>query len=108
MSPLLAEASAIGGNGPVISTNSGAVTVNIKGNQRLIAFTGSSTVAAVLPPVGGDNGALIGDIFIIVNNGTGNNVTVTASGASVLAVSTVGTNSTAFFIPISTTVWAGK
>lgn len=112
--PLLAETIASAGIGPVAVTST--TTYDIQANQRLIEFTGAS-VAPVLPIVGTDNGAKIGDVFYILNN-TGGAITVTApstyniigAGASEAGGTGVSlSNETLYiFIAISTTVWAYK
>lgn len=81
-SPLLAAHTASAGTGPVTVTSAGTslgTAVKMGAYQFLISVNVSGTTGSglVLPAVGGDNGCLIGDDFI-VNNATGSTVIVYA------------------------------
>jgi hypothetical protein len=117
VSPLLAARTATAGTGPItiVPTQAAAFgsATRIQVTQFLVGNTTVTGGAISLPPVGGDNGALIGDDFTINNATTGSltvfcssGVTISVSGAN--TASTVMTSHTTMTCyPISTTQWIG-
>ncbi len=119
ISPLQAAHSASGGTGPVFSggvvagsTSVASTNLKIGAYQYVMTVSnGVSTQGVVLPPVGGDNGCLIADDFIINNSGTTCIILFASSGVAI----SVGTSNTSFTIipnhttmtcyPLSTTQW---
>jgi hypothetical protein len=109
------------GRTPAIATSSGAArgsATSIGGDQHLTVVTGSNSGGGMcLPSVGGDNGACLGDEFVINNmiapitlyapagcsiyGGSANTV---ASGSGGVAIASI---STAVFYPVSATTWVG-
>lgn len=117
MPPLLAAKIAQGGSGPLTITAAGttyAGSTKINSEQSLVGCSnGNNTLSIGLPVVGGDNGASIGDEYVIANTGTTDTV-VLRSSTSVLISGRAGQDSkfslapaTAISIfPLSTTLWA--
>ena len=121
ISPLQAAHTASGGTGPVFSGGVTAGSTSVfSTNLRLGAYqfivtvsNGVSTQGVLLPTVGGDNGCLIADDFIINNSGTTCIMLFASSGVS---ISTGGSNTSFTIIvphttitcyPLSTTSWIG-
>jgi hypothetical protein len=107
-SPLLALRTSNGGNGPVTISAAGttfATATRIQSSQYFVSCTnagGSGGAAVALPVVGGDNGALIADDFVINNATATQSLTVFASTG--VAISVGGTNTSSTTIPVHTTM----
>lgn len=116
VSPLLAQRTASGGNGPLTITAVGATfgsATRIQASQFLVSNTTAGGLSVALPAVGGDNGAFLADDFII-NNRAAASLNVFASTG--VAISANGTNNSQIVLsshqtltvyPISTTQWIG-
>jgi len=73
VNPLQAARTATGGTGPLTITPAGtsfATSTKIGCTQFLVTSTGAAGACLGLPAIGGDNGALIADDYIINNQGT--------------------------------------
>lgn len=111
VSPLLAARTATAGIGPIAVVSAGtsfATATKIQCCQFLISNTANGSVA--LPTVGGDNGALIGDDYVINTQAASLNVFLSTGvtisvGASNQASTTMTSHSTMACYPISTTQW---
>lgn len=117
--PLLAGKMAQGGVGPLTITAAGttyAASTKIKCLQRLVSVTNDAlgSLSVGLPVVGSDNGANLGDMFVINNSGGANTVQVRASTG--VLISAGGANDSVFQLtthasiavyPISSTQWVG-
>lgn len=116
VSPLIAARTASGGIGPLTIVAVGASfasATRIQATQFLVSNTTAGGLSIALPPVGGDNGAFLGDDFMI-NNATAASLNVFASTGVGISVS--GTNNSTMVLfshqsmtcyPISTTQWVG-
>jgi hypothetical protein len=118
VSPWVAAHVANAGTGPLTITAAGSnfATATRIGITQLIMFCTNTngTTAISLPKVGGDNGCLLGDIFIINNGNGSNSLTVYASTGVAISVAgtntssaTIAANTGASYFPISTTQWIG-
>jgi hypothetical protein len=122
--PLVAQRTSNGGIGPLTAVAIGtnyATGYQMKGAQYFVEITSGSGAFVSLPIVGSDNGALLGDNFVIINN-AGGTVTLAAptnvnmfgsigtSGAATAPTNTLSlANNTVYaFWPVTTTLWAGK
>lgn len=89
----------------------------IGGDQFFISVTGSNSGSSmVLPGIGGDTGALLGDDFIINNQitatiqvfgPTGTTISVSGNNVSGSAGIDIQTHTTMTFYPITATSWLG-
>jgi hypothetical protein len=116
VSPLLAQRTATGGNGPLTITAVGATfasATRIQASQFLVSNTTTGGLSIALPAIGGDNGAFLADDFII-NNRAAASLNVFASTG--VAISANGTNNSQIVLsshqtltvyPITTTQWIG-
>src|SRR6266436_1521859 len=111
VSPLLAARTATAGTGPISVASVGttfATATKIGCTQFLISNTANGSVA--LPSVGGDNGAFIGDDFVI-NNAAGSLNVFLSSGVSISvggsnqSNTTLASHITMACYPVSTTQW---
>lgn len=104
--PLLALKIAQGGIGPLTITAAGttyAGSTKIGAEQTLVGCSnGNNTLSIGLPVVGGDNGASLGDEFVIANTGVTDSV-VLRSSASVL-ISGAGAQDSKFILSIGTAI----
>lgn len=94
VNPLQAQRTANAGIGPLTIASAGTGTfasaTRIGGAQYLVSCSDSDgTKAIALPPVGGDNGALIGDMFNINNAGS---TTMTLFCSTGVLISVGGSN----------------
>lgn len=116
VSPLLAARTATGGTGPIPITPVGASYASgtkLGATQFLVTANGATATVISLPPIGSDNGALIGDDYIINNQGS-SSVLVFAStsvyismGGSLTVTQRVQSHTSATFFPVSSTYTAG-
>lgn len=116
VSPLLAARTATAGVGPITIVAAGATFASaprIQCTQFLVSNTTGGGLSVALPAVGGDNGALLGDDFIINNASTASLNVFCSSGVS---ISVGGTNTSSTVMtshttlqayPVSTTQWIG-
>jgi hypothetical protein len=111
--PLQAERLATAGIGPITVNVQGSVYATgypIKNAQYLIYIPPTSGAGVLsLPPIGGDNGALIGDDFIIAN-GTAAVVSIyPPSNVSIVGVTASTANGSPITVLANTvlTIWAG-
>jgi hypothetical protein len=127
VSALIAQRTSNGGTGPLAYTVLGTATINtnltatlgtrLGASQYFVSVNsgtqGSSFTGLFLPGVGGDNGALLADDYVI-NNATGNNMVV--MGSNGVLISATGSNTsytnmashTSMTIyPVSSTQWIG-
>jgi hypothetical protein len=113
----LANRMATAGNGAVTISSAGSgfsTATRIQCTQFLVSCSDTDgTKALALPVVGGDNGALIGDDFIVNNAGT-TSLNLFSSTGVVISVGGVNTSKTTIALhttmtlyPISTTQWVG-
>lgn len=117
VAPLVAARTATAGIGPVTITAAGttfATATRIGCAQFLVSTTTTGNLSLSLPPVGGDNGALLGDDFIINNATTGSSLTI--FGSTSVQISIAGSNTSSCSLsshqtltcyPVSTTQWVG-
>jgi hypothetical protein len=96
-----------------------ASAYQIGGSQYVVNVTASSSGCCVsLPAIGGDNGALIGDDFVITLNMSGGSCTVFAPGASTVInqggaqiSASTGVSVSAYkvgtYVAVTPSVWAG-
>ncbi|SRR5258706_4787253 len=121
LSPLLAARTASAGVGPVTMNGiSGAASFasssKIQCTQFLVTISNGTTNTAygvALPTVGTDNGAFLGDDFVI-NNASSATLKIFVSSGVAISVAASNTNVTALqthttltCYPISTTQWIG-
>ena len=116
ISPLISARTATAGTGPLtIVAAGGSFTsaTRIQCTQYLVSNSTGGGLSIALPAVGGDNGALIGDDFII-NNATTASLNVFCSSGVTISVSGLNTSSTTMSshttmtcYPITTTQWVG-
>lgn len=119
ISPLLAGRQATAGIGPIAIVSAGtsfATATRIQAMQYLVSNSTNNTVGGQgvsLPQVGGDNGALIGDDFVINNAATGSmtvycstGVTISVAGSNQASIG-LSSHTTLACYPISTTQWIG-
>lgn len=113
----LAARLASGGTGPLTiaptASSSYANALKIKTAQFVVSASDAGGGLAIgLPAVGGDNGALLGDDYVINNAGT---TTMTVWASSGITISCAGSNNSRVdlpyntaiaFYPISTSQWA--
>lgn len=113
---MLAQQMATGGIGPVTITAAGSAfstATRIKCDQRLVLCTNADgTVAVSLPIFGTDNGALIGDQFIISNAHATNSLQIFgSSGVLICGNGSNGSQYTALactnviMFPVTSTQW---
>jgi hypothetical protein len=113
--PLLALKIAQAGVGPVTITAAGttyAGSTKIGVDQTLVGCSnGNNTLSIGLPVVGGDNGASIGDEFVVANTGTTDTVVLRASTGVLINASTqdsvfaLGPGKAISIFPFSSTLW---
>lgn len=94
-----------------------ASATQIGGDQYFVSVTGSNSGSGLaLPPVGGDNGALLGDDYIINNQLTatiqvygpaGSTISVSGANVSGSAGIDVQTHTTMTLYPITSSSWLG-
>lgn len=118
VSPLQAAHGASGGTGPLFistgTTSAFSTSTRIGAYQFVCSMTGgASTTGIALPQVGGDNGALLADDFIINNQGTttvflfaSSGVTISVGGSNT-SFTQVGLHTTMTCYPLSQTQWIG-
>lgn len=117
LSPLLASRMATGGVGPLTITAKGTsyATGQLIGTSQFLVSCNSGAASTVLslPTVGGDNGALLADDYII-NNANSQTIQIFASSGVSLSIGATNTSSTSLAVhttitlfPISTTQWIG-
>jgi hypothetical protein len=116
ISPLLAARTAIAGTGPITIVAAGGTftsATRIQCTQYLVSNATTGGLALALPIVGGDNGALLGDDFVINHRTTGSlnvfcstGVTISVSGVN-SAVTVLSSHTTMACYPITTTQWIG-
>jgi hypothetical protein len=118
VNPLQAQRTANAGIGPLTITAAGtafASATRVGGSQYLVSCSNATASNGIsLPPVGGDNGALIGDVFTI-NNATGTStLNIFCSTGVTISVANSNTSSTTIAVhttmtcyPVTTTQWAG-
>jgi hypothetical protein len=117
MPPFLAKEIAEGGVGPLTITGAGttfATGTKINTDQFYFQITNSAAGSAIsLPTVGGDNGSLLCDLYVIGNTSTATvllfsstSVTILANGSN-SAGQQLTTKQTAILTPVSTTQWIG-
>ncbi len=115
VSPLVAARTATAGIGPLTIVASGATfasATRIQCCQFIVTNSTTGNGSVSLPPVGSDNGALLGDDFVI-NNAAGSilvfcssGVTISVAGSNQASVGLSSHISLACY-PISTTQWIG-
>ncbi len=118
--PLLAAHTAQAGTGPLTITAAGtafASATRLGVTQFLASCTnagGSGSTAISLPAVGGDNGCLLGDSFVVNNLTATQSLTLFASSGVAISVGATNTSSTTIAVhttmtlyPITTTQWVG-
>jgi|SRR6185369_2562502 len=116
--PLIASHIAEGGIGPLTITAAGttfATSTRLGVNQQVVACStagGSAGAAIALPAVGGDNGCLLADPFVVCNTTSSQSLVVYASsgvvitgGATQDSKITVPVFTTMLLTPLSTTSW---
>jgi hypothetical protein len=116
VSPLIAAKTASAGIGPVTIVAAGGTfgsATRIQCTQYLVSNSTGGGLAVALPAVGGDNGAFLGDDFVI-NNATTASLNVFCSSGVTISVSGSNTSSTVMTshttmtcYPITTTQWVG-
>lgn len=117
VNPLQAQRTANAGTGPLTISSAGsafASATRIHGAQYLVSCSDSDgTKGLSLPPVGGDNGALIGDMFTI-NNAGSTTFTLFCSTGVTISCNTANSGSTSILAhttltcyPISIIQWIG-
>ena len=117
MPPFLAQRMA---TEPVIASAAGGTRASataIGGSQYLTSFVlGTGSGGCVLPSVGGDNGALLGDDFVINNiiagglyvyAPTGCSISINGSYSSGSGGFNLSSHTTATFFPVTSTTWVG-
>jgi hypothetical protein len=118
VSPLQALRTSNGGNGPLTVAAAGgnfATATRLQSSQYFVSVSGAggaNSAGISLPPVGGDNGALIADDFVVNNLSGTQTMTVYAStGVAISAggtntnTSTIAAHTTATLYPLSSTQW---
>ena len=71
--PLQSLHGASGGNGPLTITAAGTTYANstkIQAEQYLVTSNSATGTSVGLPVIGSDNGALLGDVFVVNNSGS--------------------------------------
>ncbi len=117
VNPLQAARTANAGTGPLTIASAGstfATATRIGGSQYLVSCSDSDGTKGIsLPPVGGDNGALIGDMFNINNAGSttfflfcSTGVLISVAGSNTSKTSLI-THTTLTCYPASSTQWLG-
>ena len=84
------------------------------GGQQYLVSVNSGTGGLILPAVGGDNGCLLGDAFV-VNNATGSGITLYAQSGSTISSNgsnaaasigvSVGVHAAVTVYPVTSTQW---
>ncbi len=111
VSPLLAARTATGGIGPLNIAVSGpsnafptSATLGKLGcSQFVVTATGLTSGGIVLPPIGGDNGALLADDFVINNTGT-STILVWGNPQTTVLISARGSNNSYQYVPIHSSI----
>lgn len=116
VSPLIALRTASAGNGPLTIVAVGATfasATRIQATQFLVSNVTAGGLSVSLPVVGGDNGAFLGDDFLI-NNATTASLNVFASTSVGISVGGTNNSTTVLFshqsmtcYPITSTQWIG-
>ena len=114
--PLLAARTATAGTGPITIVAVGgtfASAPRIQCTQYLVSNATGGGLGVSLPPVGGDNGALLGDDFVINNRATASmnvfcstGVLISVGGVNSAFVA-LSSHTTLAAYPITTTQWIG-
>lgn len=118
VNPLQAQRTANAGIGPLTISAAGttfATATRIGGSQYLVSCSNATTTNGIsLPPVGSDNGALIGDVFTINNATAASTLNIFCSTGVTISVGSANTSSTTVAVhttmtayPVTTTQWAG-
>lgn len=117
MPPTQALRNSNGGAGPltaVAAGNSFATALRLGGAQYVVSCSNADgTKGLALPPVGGDNGALLADDFVINNAGTTSLVLFASSGVTISVAGSntsstkIQSHTTMTLFPISATQWVG-
>lgn len=119
LAPGLALRMSNAGTGPLTITAAGssyATSTKLKVAQRVVGATNADgTVGVGLPAIGGNDGPLLGDEFVINNTGGTNSlkvflssgVTISAGGTNTSVISVL-TNDTLTCYPVSSTQWIGS
>lgn len=117
MSPFLARRSATDPQTVNSQGASRASATQIGGDQYFVSVIGSNSGSGIaLPSIGGDNGALLGDDFIINNQLTatiqvygpvGSTISVSGNNVSGSAGFSLASHFTATIYPITSSSWLG-
>lgn len=121
VAPLQAARTATGGTGPLSIAVSSATTIptttgKLGGTQFVVTATGLASGGILLPPIGGDTGALLADDYVINNTGTSTIQIWANPGGGTVLISAHGSNSSVqlcpphnsfTLYPVSTTQWIG-
>src|SRR5258708_4741934 len=87
VSPLLAARTATGGVGPLtgnVATGTSFTTgKSLVTAQFMSTWSGAASAVISLPTVGGDNGALLADDYIVNNSGTSTLQVASSSGVGI-------------------------